>query len=148
MKPQPTLQCKTRSHFSTAPETDEIQKLSFLQRKISWLCTLLSSLCCKIHVKQPMSDVHTVTLKNQQIRKLYIATWLFVIKDPKFIYRRAPNFGDHVLRKNLDPPSLQKLQINLKDFFSCRKCICCRTVKVSNRAVLRIVSDDESFSID
>lgn len=52
--------------------------------------------------------------------------------NPKFIHRKAPNFGDRVVRKILDPAGQLQLHFDKKGFYSCRKCISCRTVNIIN----------------
>ena len=64
---------------------------------------------------------------------------------PRFTYRRAPNFGEQVVLKILDPPNHRILKIDFKGFFSCRKCICCRTVKIHNRGKRQITGSDGSI---
>lgn len=67
---------------------------------------------------------------------------------PKFIYRRAPSFGQRVVKKILNRPNDQTIKIDLQGFYACRKCICCKTVKVINRGVTQITNaDNETFRI-
>lgn len=69
-------------------------------------------------------------------------------EQPKFIYRRAPSFGDRAVKKILDPPGHPSIKIDLKGFFPCRKCICCRTVRMSNRGMKKITTrENETFEI-
>lgn len=57
--------------------------------------------------------------------------------------------GHRLVRKILDPPDQQMIKIDLKGFYSCRKCICCRTLKVSNRGMTKITNiDQETFDIN
>lgn len=94
----------------------------------------------------------------KDVEQIFKKHWHILCKDrhlgeilsnhPRFIYRRAPNFAHRVVKKILDQPSHQTLKIDLKGFFSCRKCICCRTVRVRNRGIRQITNlDGETFNI-
>lgn len=69
---------------------------------------------------------------------------------PKFIYRKAPNFGDHVVRKIIVLLGKQKVHFERKGFFPCTKCISCRTVKTSDKGHTTICTNDggNTFTID
>lgn len=95
----------------------------------------------------------------KEIENIFSKYWHILCRDkhlsetlpnkPKFIYRRAPHFGDLVVRKILDPPGRRTLKIDLIGFFSCIKCICCWTVSVSSRGIVSITNiDHETFEID
>lgn len=67
---------------------------------------------------------------------------------PKFIYRREPSFGQRVVKKVLNQPQHQTLSIDLKGFFACRRCICCRTVQIRHRGMTQITNvENEVFNI-
>lgn len=68
---------------------------------------------------------------------------------PKFINRKAPHFGDQAVWKILDLPGQQKICLDKTGFYSCRRCISCRTVKVSNRGKTTITNmENNIFTID
>ena len=120
--------------------------------------------CLEKKVEQPNNNQHQwgflsgFHAQYREVEAIIKNHWHILGKDrhfaeilpsqPRFIYRRAPNFGDKVVRKILDPPDQQALRIDFKGFYSCRKCICCRTVQISNRGKQQVTSSDgKIFSI-
>lgn len=68
---------------------------------------------------------------------------------PKFIYRKALNYGDKVVKKVIDQPSRPPSFWDRDGFFSCRKCPACREVNRPMRVVETFVStsDNKGFFI-
>lgn len=68
---------------------------------------------------------------------------------PKFIYRKAPNFGDLIVKKVIDPPGRNTNFYNQNGFFACRKCKACRNVSRPMRKVEKYTStsNDREFTI-
>ena len=113
--------------------------------------------CFKKKIEEPSTNEHQWSfltgfhIQYKEIETIYKKHWHILSRDrhlggvipqqPRFIYRRAPNFGDRVVRKILDPPDRQ-LKIDLKGFFPCRRCICCRTVKEHNKGINKVTSSD------
>ena len=92
-------------------------------------------------------DIEMIFRKHQYIlaRDTHLGT--VIPEQPRFIYRKALNFGDRVVQKILDPPN-PSIKIDLKGFYPCRRCICCRTVHTHNRGKCEITgSDGRSFEI-
>lgn len=105
-----------------------------------------------------LSFISSFHCQYKEVENIYRRHWHILGRDrhlgeilnnqPRFIYRRAPNSGDLVVKKLLDPPDQQALKINLKGFFACRKCKCCKTVNISNRGTTRVTNrEGESFDI-
>lgn len=121
--------------------------------------------CLRNKDAKPLNDQHqwgfisNFHYQYREIENLFSKYWHILCRNrhlcdtlpnkPQFIYRRAPNFGDQVVRKILDPPDPQALKIDLKGFFSCRKCICCRTVTMTMTGMTSVTNiDQETFEID
>lgn len=52
------------------------------------------------------------------------------------------------MRKILDPPGRPSIKIDLSGFYPCRKCICCKTARISNRGMKSITNyENETFEI-
>lgn len=47
-------------------------------------------------------------------------------KEPMFIYRKTPSFGDSVVKKVLDQPQRPKMFWDRKGFYACRRCKACQ----------------------
>lgn len=46
--------------------------------------------------------------------------------NPKFIYRKSKNMGDHIVARVLDPPSKPSMFWEVKGFYNCRGCRACK----------------------
>ena len=88
-------------------------------------------------------EIETIFRKHWYILSKDIHLGGTIPEQPRFIYRKAPSFGDRVVRKILDPPN-PYIKIDLRGFFPCRKCICCRTVQVHNRGKCEVIGTDGS----
>lgn len=105
-----------------------------------------------------LSFISSFHCQYREVERIYKKHWHILCKDrhlgeilpqqPKFIYRRAPSFGDQVVKKILDPSDQRALKIDFRGFYCCRKCICCRTVRTSQRGVTSVTNTDgETFEI-
>lgn len=54
---------------------------------------------------------------------------------PQFIYRKAPNHGDRIVKKVLYPPTRPQSFWNQNGFFACRKCKACKEVSKTTRGL-------------
>ena len=59
---------------------------------------------------------------------------------PQFIYRKAPTYGDTIVKKILDLPEKPQSFWDKNVFFSCRKCKPCKEVKKVQRNLDRFTS--------
>lgn len=68
---------------------------------------------------------------------------------PRFIYRKAPSFGDVIVKKPIDPPSRNPTFWDQKGFFACRKCKACRKVSRPMRKIEKftLTSNNREFAI-
>lgn len=69
--------------------------------------------------------------------------------NPKFIYWKAPNFGDKLVKKILDPPTRPHAFCDRDGFFVCWKCRACREVNRPIRGLGSFIStsNNKEFSI-
>lgn len=74
---------------------------------------------------------------------------LVLLPNPKFIYRKAPNFGDKIVKKVLDPLTRPHSFWDRDGFFACRKCRACREVNRPIRGLgsFTSTSNNKEFSI-
>ena len=70
--------------------------------------------------------------------------------NPKFIYRKAPNFGDKVVKKVLDQPAKPASFWEQKGFFACRRCKSCKSVSEPVRGItnFRSTVNNREFNIE
>ena len=61
-------------------------------------------------------------------------------QQPRFIYRRAPTYGDTIVKKILDLPTKPQSFWDKNGFFSCRRCKPCKEVKNLKRGLDRFSS--------
>lgn len=81
-----------------------------------------------LNVQHQWGFISNFHYQYREIENIFSKYWHILCRDrhlcdtlpnkPKFIYRRALNFGDRVVTKILDPPDKQALRIDLKGFFS------------------------------
>ena len=69
---------------------------------------------------------------------------------PEFIYKKASNYGDRIVKKVLDPPAKPKTFWDQNGFFACRKCKPCREVTNIMRGIEKFTCpvNNAEFDID
>lgn len=80
-------------------------------------------------------EVEQIFLSHWHILLLNRTLKDFIPSRPKFIYRKALNYGDRIVKKVIDPPNKPPSFWDKDGFFACRKCRACREVSRPMRAV-------------
>lgn len=70
-----------------------------------------------------------------------------VPKNPAFIYRKAPNFGDKIVKKVLDPPVRPTMFWDCASFYACRRCKTCAKVNSPIRGLTEFTSTGNNMNL-
>ena len=94
-----------------------------------------------------LSDFHS---QYREVENIFSTHWHVLSMDktlapilpskPGFIYRRASNIADRVVRKVLDPPSRPATFWDRDGFFACKKCRACKEASRPVGAVANFIS--------
>lgn len=85
-------------------------------------------------------DVEAIFRKHWNILKLDKVLNEQLPSVPPFIYRKAPSFGDQIVKKVLDPPKKLQMFWDRPGFTACRRCKACRQVTVHLRDLKHFTS--------